>query len=80
MVIVLYMSEVCLDDEVDRGRGDDVNRLRDRLHLLRRDVGRWRITSGMRGRIVTRVDEIHSPFRRNQALFMVLTLRVSRGI
>ena len=73
IVIMFHMGEVCLYDEVDRGRGDDVNRSRDGLVLLGGSVRRWGIAGSVEGRIVAWTSGDHT-------LFAAVNLRVSGGV
>ena len=70
---MLHVGEVCLYDEVDRGRGDDVNRSRDGLGLIGGGVRRRGIVGRGEGRIVVWTNRIH-------AVVAALNLRVSGGV
>jgi len=80
IIIVFHMGEVCLNDEIDRGRGNDVNRSRDGLGLLGRCTWRRRIAGSVEGRIVTRTDKIRGPRRRDHSLLAVVDLWVRGGV
>jgi len=72
IVIVFHMGEVRLYDEVDRGRGDDVNRSRNGVGLLGGGVRGRGIAGSVEGRIVAWTNRTH-------ALLVALNLRVSGG-
>ena len=75
-MVMLYMGEVCLYDEVDRGRGDNVNGSRNKLCLVGGGMWRWRIASS----VVAGANGIHGSYRRDHVLVVVLNFWVSRGV
>jgi len=68
---MFHMSEVCLYDEIDWGRGDHTNGSRDRLRLLGGGIRARRIVGSVRKGIVVGADEIRGSYRRSDALFVV---------
>ena len=77
---MFHASEVCLYDEIDWGRGKNLEGSRIGLHLLCGHMWRRRIAGIVRGGVVAGTNQIHGPYRRNSGLFVVLTFRVSRRV